>query len=119
MAVYDNNYMNRMRYDAMRRSQEMHRHSMVNSAHYSQGKKNDIPDNIGIMSENKFSHQNKAEHDNEPLLPKKDNQLFEMISKLFDEKLDSDKLIIIALMIILAKEGADLKLIIALGYILL
>ena len=34
-------------------------------------------------------------------------------------KLDNDKIIIIALIVILAKEGADLKLLLALGYILM
>ena len=33
--------------------------------------------------------------------------------------IDSDKLLILALMILLAKDGADIKLLLALGYILL
>lgn len=43
-----------------------------------------------------------------------------MLSGLFsDGKLDNDKIIIIALIVILAKEGADIKLLLALGYILM
>ncbi len=37
MTIYDNRQMNRMRQDAIRRLQEMHRRSMVNTSHYSQG----------------------------------------------------------------------------------
>ncbi len=47
------------------------------------------------------------------------NQPSEFLNRLFDGKIDSDKLMIIALMILLLKEGADMKLIIALAYILL
>lgn len=43
-----------------------------------------------------------------------------LLSGIFpDGKLDNDKIIIIALIVILAKEGADLKLLLALGYILM
>ncbi len=38
---------------------------------------------------------------------------------LFDGGIDSDKLLIAALLYLLIKEGADIKLIIALGYILM
>ena len=43
----------------------------------------------------------------------------EIIDEFFDGKIDNDKLIIGALMYMLIKEGADMKLIIALGYILM
>ena len=42
-----------------------------------------------------------------------------MIEQFFDSRLDSDKLLIAALLYMLIKEGADIKLIIALGYILM
>ena len=48
------------------------------------------------------------------------NKLFdELIDEFFDGKIDNDKLLIGALMYMLIKEGADMKLIIALGYILM
>lgn len=42
-----------------------------------------------------------------------------IINRLLGGGADSDKLLILALMFLLAKEGADMKLILALGYILL
>ena len=43
----------------------------------------------------------------------------ELIDDFFDGSLDSDKILIGALIYMLIKEGADIKLIIALGYILM
>ncbi|WP_295087847.1 hypothetical protein [Ruminococcus sp.] len=43
----------------------------------------------------------------------------ELLDEFFDGKIDNDKLLIGALMYMLIKEGADMKLIIALGYILM
>lgn len=54
--------------------------------------------------------------------PKKKNNgiLGGLLSGIFpDGNLDKDKIIIIALIVILAKEGVDLKLLLALGYILM
>ncbi len=42
-----------------------------------------------------------------------------IIEKLLGNDMDSDKLLILALIFLLIKEGADTKLILALGYILL
>jgi len=42
-----------------------------------------------------------------------------IIERFFGSNPDSDKLLILALMFMLVKEGADMKLILALGYILL
>ena len=51
---------------------------------------------------------------------KNSNPLNGLLSNLFSGgKLDSDKLIILILIAILAKEGVDLKLLIALGYIII
>ena len=48
------------------------------------------------------------------------SKLFDdLIDEFFDGKIDNDKLLIGALMYMLIKEGADMKLIIALGYILM
>ncbi len=83
--------------------------SIVNSSHYSQGK----ADSGGSVyrrdkSENGASGKNGVQ-----------SVLSELAQKLSSIKSDSDKLMILALMIILAKEGADKRLILALGYILL
>ncbi len=51
---------------------------------------------------------------------KQSNNLNSIFSSLFSNgKPDNDKILIIALIIILAKEGADVKLLLALGYILM
>jgi hypothetical protein len=48
------------------------------------------------------------------------NPLNSLLSGIFsDGKIDNDKIIIIALIVLLAKEGADIKLLMALGYILM
>lgn len=50
----------------------------------------------------------------------KEKKLFEgLIDEFFEGGIDSDKLLIAALLYILIKEGADIKLVIALGYILM
>lgn len=114
MSVYDSRQINKMRQEAIRRSQEMHRRSMVNTAHYSQGSRKS-PDLPPVQQEIKEI----------PEMPKNNqsvqrgNQPSEFLNRLFDGKIDSDKMMIIALMILLLKEGADMKLIIALAYILL
>lgn len=117
MAVYDSRQMNKMRQDAIRRSQEMHRRSMVTSAHYSQGQQ-EKKESDTEQSRDSF-HQMQDNGAVQRQAPRKDFQLQEALGKLLDGKIDGDKLIIIALMIILAREGADMKLILALGYILL
>ena len=45
--------------------------------------------------------------------------LEKILEEFWDGKIDSDKLLIAALLYMLIKEGADIKLIIALGYILM
>lgn len=122
MAVFDNRQMNKMRQDAIRRSQEMHRRPMAPASNYSQGhhERTDIPPPV-TQTEN--SHNRESEYSNVQnrtnTSNKKDNQISEMLGKLLNGKIDSDKLIIIALIVILIREGADMKLILALGYILL
>ena len=59
--------------------------------------------------------QSKNKHLQSPKL-----KIFEdLLDEVFDGSLDSDKLLIGALIYMLIKEGADIKLIIALGYILM
>lgn len=118
MAVYDNRQMNKMRQDAIRRSQEMYRRSMGNAPPYQQniyGKRNAASE----LNNDKINDKPKMMQPNINTDQRKDNKLTELMSKLTDAKIDSDKLIVIALMVLLAKEGADMKLILALGYILL
>ncbi len=88
-----------MRKDAMKRTREMH-----SSANNSKNVQADIPPKSFESSEENC----------------KKDPISSIFSGLFSNgKIDNDKLIIIALIIILAKEGADLKLLIALGYILM
>ena len=64
------------------------------------------------IDENKFERKDDA--------PQNDKKLFGgLADELFEGGIDSDKLLIAALLYILMKEGADIKLIIALGYILM
>lgn len=116
MAVYDSRQVNRMRQDAIRRSQEMYRRSSVNSTHYSQGQAEEQKNNsLPVKEKSNESANYPAVRENSS--EKKD--ITSLIKSIIGEKLDSDKLLIAALMIILIKEGADMKLILALGYILL
>lgn len=121
MAVYDNRQMNKMRQDAIRRSQEMHRRSMVTSSHYSQGQQKKSEEETKHEPERREVSSQPVQNNKASASPtvKRNFQLPEALGKLFEGKIDSDKLVIIALMVILAKEGADMKLILALGYILL
>lgn len=118
MAMYDSRQMNKMRQYAIRRSHEMYRRSSVNTEHFSQGQaKSD--------EHEKPAGKHEYEHESKPSLPpvtvrsneKKD--ISGLLRNIFGEKLDSDKLLIAVLILILAKDGADKKLLIALGYILL
>lgn len=119
-AYYDSRQMNRMRQEAIRRSQEMHRRSMINSSHYSQGSRQnaDIPPKPEKEEAKSEQQPSAVQNINKPAQKPK-NQLTELFSKFTEGKIDNDKLIIIALIIILLKEGADKKLILALGYVLL
>lgn len=115
MAYYDNRQFNNMRNDAIRRTREMYQNSVVNTSHYSPAEnyKNENPVQEVPEIPNPCNNNNSSENNhNKPLIPKN-------IGKIFSGGLDSEKLTIIALIIILAKEGADIKLILALGYILI
>ena len=96
MAVYDRRHMDRMRREAIVRSQEMYSDPMP------QPEKKEIP-------AAEIKNSGRREQDK--------------VRRIFDELLggpiDSDKLLIGALMLLLLREGADKKLILALGYILL
>lgn len=117
---YDNQDMNFMRRDALRRTREMHRQGDQRYNVQAHPPHTAIP----IHNESESDFQNAAENCTPQMqsLPernfkKKQGSIF---SGLFSgENTDSDLILIIALIVILSKEGADLKLLIALGYILM
>jgi hypothetical protein len=94
-------------------------HTAVNTSHYSQAQKDRYE-----FAEKAHKNQDETcpQHQDVPLLriPESDeNSVQGIINNLVNNGLDKDKLLILALMIILIREGADKKLILALGYILL
>lgn len=109
-----------MRRDALRRTREMHQ-SVNNAKNNVQAKvsqeikeKKDIPEFNEIKNEKSEKKRRSTENINSV------NPINTLFSKLFSGgKIDNDKLIIILLIFILAKEGADFKLLLALGYILI
>ena len=102
MAVYRGNSFNGMRRDDMKLCQGARRTAAA-----------DLPP----CTKNEENEREKS-CENE----KKDTKkgLFDgIIDDFFDDSIDSDKLLIAAILYILIKEGADIKLMLALGYILL
>ena len=95
MAVYESGNMNRMQMmEAVRRPQEMHRHS--------------------------HHDEHTAVEEKTECISAKENTAAGLLDRLFhDGKPDSDILLIVALIYLLYKEKADLKLILALGYIII
>lgn len=59
------------------------------------------------------------DHISTPRPPDTGKSLNNIIESILGNGQDSDRLLILALMFLLAKDGADMKLILALGYILL
>lgn len=114
-----------MRNDAIRRTREMYHSSAVNTSHYSTAenyKSKPAPPEPEKIPESPPELKPAETNNNSPQIQKNySNNLHfpESIGKIFGGNLDSEKLTIIALIIILAKEGADMKLILALGYILI
>ncbi len=81
--------------------------STVSSARFSHGNYEDkAPDNVKNPEE-----KNSAK--------RAENQLARLAEELFGSPADTDKLLVAALVLLLLKEGADPKLILALGYIFL
>lgn len=108
MAEFDRRQMNRMRQDAIRRSNEMHRRSAVSSSHYTGGgEARDIPSDAEVLPEKTAEE------------PKKNDGLSELLKGLLTDGLDADKLLTAAVLLLLLHEGGDKKLLIALGYILM
>jgi len=103
----------------------MYQHSSVNTSHYSQAdnyrNNRNIPEEPEKIPEAPIPeiHQKKITPEFNRNQNHSKSVISENIGKIIGEGLDSEKLTIIALIIILAKEGADMKLILALGYILI
>ena len=98
---YSQSEINSMRNDALRRTREMH--SRANNENY----------NVQAESFQPLSDANEKEYKN-------NDPFSDLLSGLLSKgSLDSDKIIIIILIVILAREGADLKLLIALGYVIM
>lgn len=107
---------NHMRQDALRRTREMHSRSGYTQSNVQAKESPPISSERFTINENARKENSSAEYRNK----NNSNPLSGLLSGFFtDGKLDNDKIIIIALIFILAKEGADLKLLIALGYILM
>ena len=96
MPLYDESHMNRMRQDAIRRSQEMHSRAANFTKDYNRA---DYPATQSAPPVSKTSAGN-------------------LLSDITGS-LDGDRLLIGALLLLMLKEGKDMRLILALGYILL
>ena len=98
---YSRSDIEHMREDALRRTREMHSRARVTD--------NDVKKEPQADAHSGVQADEKA--------PEKRNDILSGL--LPNVKIDGDKLLLILLIIILSNEGADLKLLIALGYILL
>lgn len=80
-------------------------HSAVSPSDLSQKEREDkFSENVGVSGEN-------------IVFRKAENHLTKLAEELFGSPVDTDKLLVAALILLLLKEGADPKLILALGYI--
>lgn len=95
---------------------DIRRKSMVNTAHYSQGNSSAVHNTL-VQHENNNESSNKKNAQNSG--KNITGVISEVLGNILSGDLDSDRLLIIALMFVLIKEGADKTLILALGYILL
>lgn len=110
MAVQNRRYINKMRQDAIRRSREMREQALERSDR-------DIPPDD---TETEIPEQEEIK--SQPPPPTKQsvkNSLGSLITELIGNPIDSDKLLIAAILLMLMKEGGDKRLILALGYILI
>lgn len=110
MAVQNRRYINKMRQDAIRRSREM-------AEQASERADRDIP------PDNTETDIPECEDEIKPQSPPPKqsvkNSLGSLITELIGNPIDSDKLLIAAILLMLMKEGGDKRLILALGYILI
>lgn len=114
---YSQSEINSMRQDALRRTREMHSRSGYAKNNVQARQNQPVPPESVSQIESSINgtvkNQSSAHKNNS-------NPLNGLLSGFFtDGKIDNDKILIIALIFILAKEGADIKLLIALGYIMM
>lgn len=109
MAVQNRRYINKMRQDAIRRSREMTEHTSVSAD-------GDIPPNDRSTEIPKYEDDIKSQP---PPKQTVKNSLGNLLNELIGNPIDSDKLLIAAILLMLMKEGGDKRLILALGYILI
>jgi hypothetical protein len=111
MADYNRQNFNSMKQEAVRNAQEMHKRTAETPENKTSS--NDKPP---VNNTKNFSEQKKNMNS---------GGILGFADGIFDSlgiskgKTDSDKIMIVLMIIILAREGADLKLLIALGYILM
>lgn len=118
-----------MRRDALRRTREMHRqnnsYSQMNVQAQSQQPSVNIPasgQGTGDKPKPEAEKKSCEEKKGTSAAPRAKGSmgLDNLLSGFFsDGRLDNDKIILIALIVLLAREGADIKLLLALGYILM
>lgn len=113
MADYNRQNFSSMKNEAVRNAREMHRRT-------ADSPENQKSDNIRTDDSNTSSAQNfqQSVNGNSGGILRIADSFFENIG-ISKGKLDSDKIIVILMIIMLAREGADLKLLLALGYIIM
>ncbi|MGN0622003.1 MAG: hypothetical protein ACI4I9_09050 [Porcipelethomonas sp.] len=117
---YSQSDINNMRQEALRRTREMHRKSRNSSVQAELPEQSDIVEKDEPLKQEKMPSSENISGEMKNTGAKSSSFLNVLLSDIFGGgKLDNDKIIIIALIFILAKEGADLKLLLALGYILM
>ena len=112
---YSHSEMMAMQQDAIRRVQEMHRRSqpkIQNQSHHSRN-------NTHPSSQQKNQEfPDKKQNSQQPIVPAKPNEESPLSKILTDLNLDHDRIIILALIVLLLNEGGDKLLILALCYLL-
>lgn len=126
---YPNNYQNNYQSNVQAQPNQHFQSSPPPQNHYETIKEQEVPlfdetshiNNTSEKQENDSSGKSSAKQSGTSKKESKENKgIASLLSGIFpDGKLDNDKIIIIALIVLLAKEGADLKLLLALGYILI
>lgn len=113
MADYNRQNFSNMKNEAVRNAREMHKRTADSPE--KKNSDNNKTDDVGTSSAQNF--QQSANGNSGGILRIADS-FFENIG-ISKSKLDSDKIIVILMIIMLAREGADLKLLLALGYIIM
>lgn len=110
MVDYSRAELNSMRMDAMRRTREMHSRAEKKPESRSSGQR----ESKGVQAD--FSAEKNTKQPGETLNQVNKSFIEELLPNV---KMDGDKLLVILLVVLLAREGADMKLLLALLYIML